>query len=120
MAVLPAGLTQKDMDRYAQLDAGLKKIADEHKALNDKIKKAHEDAGYTGKHTFVYPSDKYGSVIVDLGEQKRVDMEALVKAHPQEKYPDYWTLQFDKTAVDATVLNKFKKPVPTLSIKIGA
>lgn len=120
MATLPAGLVQKDIDRYAQLDAGLKKIADEHKALNDKIKKAHEEAGIKGKKTLIYPSDKYGSVIVTLGEQKRVDTEALIKTHPADKFPAYWALQFDASAVDKTVLDKFRTNIiPTLSIKTG-
>lgn len=118
MATLPEGITQKDIDRYAQLDAGLKKIADEHKALNDKIKRAHQEAGISGKKTLTYPSDKYGVVVVTLGEQKRVDTEALVKAHPQDKFPQYWALQFDQSAVDATVIDKFRTNViQTLSIK---
>lgn len=120
MATLPEGLTQKDIDRYAQLDAGLKKIADEHKQLNDKIKRAHESAGLIGKHTLVYPSEKYGSVIVDLGEQKRVDIEALVAAHPLEKFPQYWSMQFDVSTVDEKTKAKFKTNlVPTLSIKVA-
>lgn len=120
MATLPEGLTQKDIDRYAQLDAGMKKLADEHKALNDKIKRAHQEAGISGKKTLVYPSEKYGSVIVDLNEQKRLDEEALIKAHPFEKFPQFWRMQFDKSAVDETILAKFKTNIiPTLSIKVG-
>lgn len=120
MASLPEGLTQKDIDRYAQLDAGLKKIADEHKALNDKIKRAHVEAGITGKKSLTYPSEKYGVVVVTLGEQKRVDTDALVKAHPSEKFPQYWALQFDQTAVDKTIIDKYRTNIiSTLSIKIA-
>jgi len=120
MAQLPEGLTQKDIDRLAQLDAGMKKLQDEYNALKDKVKRAHQDAGLTGKQTLVYPSDKYGTVIVDLNEQKRVDTEALIKAHPFDKFPQYWRMQFDQAAVDETVLNKFRTNViPTLSIKVA-
>ena len=120
MATLPDGLTQKDIDRYAQLDAGLKKISDEHKALNDKIKRTHLEAGFTGKKTLVYSSEKYGAVIVDLGEQKRVNTDALEAAHPVEKFPQYWRTQFDASSVDDTVKARFKTNiVSTLSIKTG-
>lgn len=120
MADLPEGLTQKDIDRYAQLDAGLAKIRDEHAALNDKIKKTHEAAGIHGKKTLTYPSEKYGVVIVTLGEQKRVDTEALEKAHSIEKSPEYWVPKLDQKLVDKTVLDKFRtNVVQTLSIKVA-
>lgn len=120
MANLPEGLTQKDIDRYAQLDAGMKKLADEHKVLNDKIKQAHKDAGYEGSKTLIYPSEKYGSVIVKLGEQKRLDTEALETAHPFEKFPQFYRTQFDKDAVPADVQAKFRTNIiQTLSITTG-
>jgi hypothetical protein len=120
MAALPEGLTQKDIDRYAQLDAGIKKLADEHKTLNEKIKKAHEDAGISGKKTLIYTSDKYGSVIVKIGEQKRLDAAALEEKHPYERFPQFWRMQFDKDAVPADVQAKFRTNIiPTLSISTG-
>ncbi len=120
MATLPEGLTQKDIDRYAQLDLGMKKLADEHSALNDKIKKAHEAAGITGKKTLTYPSEKYGTVVVTLGEQKRLDEEALEKALPEDKHPDYYVSRLDKTLVPKTILDKFRTNIiQTLSIKVA-
>lgn len=120
MAALPEGLTQKDIDRYAYLDAGIKKLQDEHKALNDKIKQAHIEAGITGKKTLTYTSDKFGTVIVTLGEQRRLDEDALIKAFPQEKAPQFWRMQFDKALPDATILEKFKTNViQTLSVKVA-
>lgn len=121
MAQLPEGLTQKDIDRYAQLDAGLKKIADEHKTLNEKIKKAHEDAGITGKKTLIYPSEKYGAVIVDLSEAKGVDSEAMEEKYPIEKNPDYYTPKLDVKKIPADIVAKFRTVVTQrLSIKTGA
>ena len=120
MATLPAGLSQKDIDRYAQLDAGIKRIAEEHAALNDKIKKAHEAAGITGKKTLTYPSEKYGVVVVALGEQKRVDADALEAALPQNKHPELWVSRLDQKLVDKTILDRFRTNiVQTLSIKVA-
>lgn len=121
MANLPEGLTQKDIDRYAQLDAGLKKIAEEHKTLNEKIKQAHLDAGITGKKTLIYPSEKYGSVIVDLSEAKSVDTESLEAKYPVEKNPDYYTPKLDTKKVPADIVAKFRTVVTQrLSIKTGS
>lgn len=120
MATLPEGLTQKDIDRYAQLDAGLKKIADEHKVLNEKIKKAHVDAGIKGKKTLIYPSEKYGAVVVKLGEQKRLDTEALIAKFPEDKAPDFYALQLNVKAVPADIQERFRTNIiQTLSITTG-
>lgn len=120
MAQLPEGLTQQEIDRLAQLDAGIKKLQTEYDDLKSKVKQVHQEQGLTGKHTLVYPSEKYGSVIVELNEQKKVDVEALIKAHPIEKFPQHWTMQFDQSSVDAKTLAKFKTNiVPTLSIKVA-
>lgn len=121
MATLPEGLTQKDIDRYAQLDAGIKKFAEEHKTLNEKIKKAHEDAGLKGKMTLIYPSEKYGSVIVDLSEAKGVDTEALEAKYPLDKSPDYYTPKLDVRKIPADIVAKFRTVVTQrLSIKTGS
>ena len=121
MAQLPEGLTQKDIDRYAQLDAGLKKIADEHKVLNEKIKKAHEDAGIGGKQTLIYPSEKYGSVIVDLSVANGVDTEAMEARYPQEKNPEYYTPKLDTKKIPADIVQKFRTvQTQRLSIKTGS
>lgn len=120
MATLPAGLTQKDLDRYAQLDAGMRKIADEHAMLNAKIKKAHEEAGIEGKKTLVYPSEKYGAVIVDLGVQNRTDTKALEEAFPSEKYPENYSLKIDPSKMDAKIVAKFKNAIRTVSVKTAS
>lgn len=120
MAVLPEGLTQKDIDRFAYLDKGMKKLKEEHEVLNVKIKKAHQDAGITGSKTLVYSSDKFGSVIVKLGEQKRLDTKGLEEAHPYEKFPQYWRTMFDKDTVPADVQAKFRTNiVSTLSVSVA-
>jgi hypothetical protein len=117
MAALPDGLTQADLDRYAQLDAGIAALAEEHKILNAKIKKAHLDAGLSGKKTLVYPSDKYGAIIVKLNEQRRLDMEALAEKYVEEQFPQYFIHSLDTKAIPADELDVFRtKVVQTLSI----
>jgi len=120
MAKLPEGLTQKDIDRYAQLDAGIKKLKDEHDVLNEKIKQAHKDAGIEGAKTLSYPSEKYGTVIVKLGEQKRLDLAALQEKFPLDKKPEFYSQTLDTKQVPADVLAKFKTNiVHTLSVSVA-
>lgn len=120
MATLPEGLTQADIDRYAQLDEALKPILDEHKRLNDLIKRTHIEAGIGGKKTLIYPSEKFGAVVVKLSERRNLDEESLVTDHPYEKFPGFYSTQFNKKLVDASTLEKYKtKIVPALSIEVG-
>lgn len=120
MATLPEGLTQKDIDRYAQLDAGIKKLQDEHAVLNEKIKQAHKDAGIEGSKTLTYPSAKYGTVIVKLGEQKRLDTEALESKYPLDKNPEFYTPKIDTKKVPADIQAKFRTNIiQTLSVSVA-
>jgi len=120
MATLPPGLTQGDIDEYARLDAGIKKLKQRHDILNEKIKKTHEDAGIKGKKTLVYDSEKYGSVIVDLSEAKSVDTEKLESAHPFEQNPEFYKPKLDTKSVPADILAKFRTIITQrLSIKTG-
>lgn len=120
MATLPDGLTQKDIDRYAQLDAGIKKLQEEHATLNETIKQAHQAAGIEGSKTLSYPSEKYGTVIVKLGQQKRVDTAAAVATFPSEEFPEYYTLGLDTKKMPADILAEFKTNiVQTLSISVA-
>lgn len=120
MATLPEGLTQKDIDRYAQLDQGIKRLADEHAVLNEKIKQAHKDAGYTGSKTLSYPSEKYGTVIVKLGEQKRLDLDAMADKFPEKKFPEFYTSKIDPKEVPADIQAKFRTNiVQTLSVSVA-
>mgnify|MGYP007069471091 CR=1 FL=1 len=117
MAQLPEGITQQDLDRYAHLTAGIAVLEAEKDALNTQIKAAYAAAGYSGKHTLVYPSPRYGSVIVTIGEQRRVDQEALVTAFPRDRFPEYWKPVIDVDAIPATTVLGFRTPTMTLSIK---
>lgn len=117
MSQIPKGLTQQDLDRYAQLDAGIAALAEEHKILNAKIKKAHLDAGLTGKKTLVYPSEKYGAIIVKLNEQRRLDVPGLTEAFPMDDFPQFYSSILDVKKVPADVQDEFRTVVvQTLSI----
>lgn len=120
MAQLPEGLSQKDIDRYAYLDKGMKKLQEEHAVLNEKIKQAHKDAGIEGSKTLTYPSEKFGTVIVKLGQQKRMDVAALTEKYTEEKAPEYYSLALDQKKVPADILAKFKTNiVNTLSVSVA-
>jgi len=111
MAALPEGLTQADIDEYARLDAGIKKLADKHASLKDKIKKAHKADDLTEKKTYTYPSEKYGTVVVKIGLTKNVDSEALEKKYPADKSPEFWVPKLDVKLMDATILDKFRTKI---------
>lgn len=109
MAELPEGITQKELDRYAKIDAGIKKLSVEKAALNDKIKKAFLKAG-----TFIF-----GNVIIKKGAQMRKDAAAMEAAFPYKSHPQYWHMQFDPSLVDAVAAKKFLKPIETLSVSVA-
>lgn len=120
MAKLPDGLTQADIDRYAQLDRGIKALQEEHAVLNETIKQAHKDAGITGNKTLTYPSEKYGTVIVKLGEQKRFDAAKATETFPSPEFPEYYALQLDQKLMPADIVAAFKTNiVQTLSVSVA-
>ena len=120
MATLPEGLTQGDIDRYAYLDKGIKKLKEEHEVLNETIKQAHKAAGYSGNKTLSYPSDKFGTVIVKLGEQKRMDTEKATETFPADEYPEYYSLSLDVKKMPADISAAFRTNiVQTLSISVA-
>ncbi len=120
MATLPEGLTQADIDEYARLDAGLKKLQTRHAVLNETIKQSHKNAGITGNKTLTYPSEKYGTVIVKLGEQKRLDTEKLSETFPESEFPEYYTCSVDAKKVPADISAEFRTNIiQTLSISVA-
>jgi hypothetical protein len=120
MAQLPEGLTQKDIDRYAQLDAGIKKLQEEHAVLNETIKQAHKNAGIEGNKTLSYPSEKYGTVIVKLGQQKRFDTAAASETFPEAEFPEYYSSTLDSKKLPADIANEFRTNiVQTLSVSVA-
>lgn len=120
MATLPDGLTQSDIDRYAQLDAGIKKLQEEHSILNETIKQAHKNAGIEGNKTLSYPSEKYGTVIVKLGQQKRFDSSKASATFPESEFPEYYSSALDQKKMPADILAAFKTNiVQTLSVSVA-
>lgn len=120
MATLPEGLTQKDIDRYAQLDAGIKKLQEEHSILNETIKQAHKNAGIEGNKTLSYPSEKYGVVIVKLGQQKRFDAKKASETFPEEEFPEYYTSALDQKKMPADIAAEFRTTIiQTLSVSVA-
>lgn len=108
MADLPEGITQAELDRYALLDRGIKKLQDEHSDLNAKIK-----AAFTKVGTFAH-----GDVIVKRSESKGVDTAAVEKAFPFDTAPGYYKPTIDRTALPKEVKDTFPKITQSVSISV--
>lgn len=111
MNTLPEGITQTELDEYAKLDAAIKKAMEKKNALNVRIK-----AAFVKKGTFVF-----NSIVIKIGEQKRLDRTALEKAYPFEKYPQYYVSKpvLNEEVVADKIVAKFTNTVPVLSISIA-
>lgn len=109
MAELPEGITQADLDKYAKLDKGMKKLAPEHKRLNQLIKDTFLKVG-----TFVH-----GDVIVDRSQADSFDKKAAEEDLPYEKFPDLYTHTIDPTKLTKTQKAKYTSKVQRLSIKVS-
>lgn len=110
MAELPEGITQKELDEYAKLDRGIKKLQTRHKILNEKIKLA-----FTKMGTFVF-----GSVIVKLSSSSSFDKDAFTTGHPQDKFPQYYVWALDPKLIEADKKAKFTTKTERLSVDVAA
>lgn len=110
MSKLPDGITQAEMDEYARLDAGIKKLAERHSVLNEKIKSVHTEARLK-KGTYIY-----GSVVVKIGETSQVDKETAMDTYPEQSFPQYYPPTFDAKKLPADVKVLFTNKKPTLSV----
>lgn len=110
---LPEELTEKDLEKYVRYNGLLLKYKPLRDALNNKIKLAFDKAGLK-KGTYLFKT-----FIIKRGEQNCFDAEAFKKAHPFEKYPQYYRQvpTFDATLVpDTEKPKKFFEVRQTLSI----
>jgi hypothetical protein len=112
MAELPEGITQKELDEYAKLDRGIKKLQTRHKILNAKIKQVF--ASVT-KGTRVF-----GDVVVKIGLTSSFDKESFEEKYPKEKFPQYYKLTLDPTKIEADIKAKFTSKANTLSVDVAA
>lgn len=109
MSTLPPGLTQAEVDEYARLDAGIKKLQDRHKELNDIIKRAHTDAGKKG--TF-----SYGPVVVKVTEANTFDKKTATEAFPVEDYPDLYVPVLEPKNLPADIRAEYTSKTLRLSV----
>ena len=116
MSELPEGLTQAQLDRYAQLDRGIKALAKEKEDLNAHIKQTFSLAEITGVHTMVF-----GAVVVKIGETSRLPKEAkeqLEEKYPESKFPKNWKSALDVTSLPKGVVDEFRVLGQTLSVDV--
>ena len=121
MAELPEGITQDEIDRFAQLHKGVEALKEELELLKTTLKTKYKAAGITGKRTLVYPSPKYGTVIVKLGEQNRIlddSKKALIADYPQEVYPTYWAPAINVPAIPASIVDTYRTITPTITCDV--
>lgn len=112
MADLPNGLTQAEVDEYAKIDAGIKKLQERHAILNEKIKDAHAT-----KKAGAYI---YGSVVVTIQDKSKFDVamaeDSLPYTNPANR--KFYKHTIDARALDADVRAGFTIAAPrALSVK---
>lgn len=103
---LPAGVTGATFRAYEQADRLAGKYADKRTALKAKILAAFG----SGTH-------EYNGVTVTNGEQNNLDAKAFAKAHPVEKFPQYYKFALDVKSVPAEAREGYITVVPTSSVK---
>jgi hypothetical protein len=108
MSTLPEGLTQAEIDRYAKLDAGIKKLQPEHKRLGEKIKSLVVKVGIFS----------FGSVVVDRNEARSFDKKTAEHDYPFETFPEYYTPVLDPAKVPESVKAKYTSMTPRVSVKV--
>lgn len=104
---LPEGITQAELDKYARVDAAIKRLEPEKKRLNDKIKRAFTELG-----TFLC-----GSVVVKRTQADSFDAVAFADKYPESKYPQYYKSVVDPTKIDAKTKSKFVSKTQRLAIE---
>lgn len=123
MATLPKEVTQEELDRLAQLSLGVRALQDELDKLTKHVKEALHSSGIAGSKTLVYPSKQYGSVILKIGEQRRLNKaakESLAEAFPSQEHPQYWEYQINPAKIPALHTDPYRETVMTLSIDVEA
>lgn len=112
MTDLPNGLTQDEVNEYAKIDAGIKKLQDRHKILNEKIKDAHAT-----KKAGAYI---YGDVVVTIQDKTKFDADMAEASLPYSNLANrkFYKHMIDQRALDADVRDGFTVPAPrALSVK---
>lgn len=80
MSDLPDGITQDDLDKYAKIDAAMKKLEPEKKRIADLIKKAFDKPG-----TFVH-----GNVVIERTTAKLRATKDFLSDYPADEYPEFY------------------------------
>lgn len=112
MADLPNGLTQAEVDEYAKIDAGIKKLQARHKVLNEMIKDAHAT-----KKAGAYI---YGDVVVTIQDKTKFDADMAEASLPYSDLANrkFYAHKIDPSTLDADVRDGFTVPASrALSVK---
>lgn len=112
MSTLPPGLTQADIETYAKIDDGMKRLQDAKDELNEKIKLAHKGVG---KGTYIY-----GEVVVKIGATSKTDYKAIGTLYGEGDYPEYYESKLATTKIPKEIKAVYTEQVPTLSVTRSA
>lgn len=106
---LPEGITQADIDRYAKLDAGIKKLSAEHKVLNELLKLKLVKLG-----TFVF-----GKVIIKRSEASSFDKEKFEQDHPYsvKENRKYYVHALDASLIEPDLRKKYTTKTQRVSVE---
>ncbi len=111
MSTLPPGLTQAEVDEYAKLDAGIKRLQDRHKELNEVIKQAHIEAGKV-KGTY-----NYGEVVVKMNESNTFDKDQATQDFPVADYPNLYKPVLEPKNLPADIRSQYTSKTARLSVE---
>lgn len=110
MSTLPPGLTQAEVEEYARLDDGIKRLQARHTELNEIIKAAHAASAKKGTFT-------YGPVVVDVSETSRFDKDAATEAFPVVDYPDLYKPVLEPKNLPADIRAEYTSKSLRMSVK---
>ena len=124
MNALPEGVTISDLERYARLAEGIKKLTSEKEELGGKIKNAFSDHYKdAGKSVELFPTMIDTTIIVTLNTQHRLRKTTqveLAERFPHANHPTYYVLAINTDAIPAAILDEYREPTRTLSIDVAS
>jgi hypothetical protein len=112
-SALPDGITQAEIDEYAEIHAAILKAEKIDKPLNEKIK-----AAYTEEGTYLA-----GNVVIERYSSKVFDPAEFAIAYPREQYPQYYvevpaTYVLAPVSIPAELKNKHQKVTDKLQVSV--
>jgi hypothetical protein len=112
-SALPEGITQAEIDEYAEIHLAILKAEKIDKPLNEKIKAAYKEEG-----TYLA-----GNVVVERYSSSVLDPAEFAIAYPREQYPQYYTevpatFVLNPVSIPAALKAKHQKVTDKLQVHV--